>query len=76
MSPDELEDLHLRVKALLLEKAAASAKLGASTLRATVAMRQFSRAWTTEERREQDEVLFMHPDVVEMDMADAYWRQS
>lgn len=41
---------------------------------ASKALANFRQAWDDATRRHETEGLFLHPDVIDLDLDDAYWR--
>lgn len=69
----EVDQVLLRVTALRMEVSAASLRLGAAAARAATALAGFNLALREHIAAEEAEMLFSHPDLMEVDMADAAW---
>jgi hypothetical protein len=74
LTSDELTDAVLRLKIVLARRRAGLANLHVKIAEASLAMHRLGVAFRAAEQREVDALLFEHPDMVALDMADAYWR--
>lgn len=71
---DEIIESVLRVGAVAMEGMAQVLQVGAAVARATIAVRRLTAALREGAQQDEDDVLFRHPDMVDLDLADAHWR--
>lgn len=74
LTPDEVTDALLRLNIVLARRRAGLADLAVKIAEASLAMHRLGVAFQAAEQHEVDALLFEHPDMVALDMADAYWR--
>lgn len=74
LTEDEIAESILRVRALVMERAARMLEVGATLARATISVRRLAAALREGAQQDEDDLLFRHPDMVDLDLADAHWR--